>query len=455
MKELERCVAGCRWPVPSCPVPGELGSTGIRTAGKGASSPNIRDVNGGATMPPQRMSERRAEREVIVLAMMRMTGLTMLGVLALTTVAVAAPAPNAPGASIPRPEGRAVMAGRVPQTVRTWTMAFVLTTRPGTDTSTAAFQAKIGKVTDVRDRMDKAMRIATEGLGAITPSDEVFLVQIDPPPNGVVNDGDTNGFARDVAKLLYEQTTDVWDFIAVYADYATPMVGSRYVRAKNNTTKIGFQLWDGTEHFGSAGRLMGVGLIDDVARMPQQSDYADGDVQLLLHETIGHQYGVFHPEINRLGAHFALGLQSPCFTMMYGRPWKRVDDTHFKCEQGPNPNTGVLGVKFHPWMMYMMGLKERSKVPAQLMRIALDELPDNRYSQYETTGTFEWVTMTDLFGPPTGAEIPRPPLSLANSHGIIVAPVPGDPTERVRRVDVRDRLRIDRRVPRVGPMAPE
>ena len=96
-----------------------------------------------------------------------------------------------------------------------------------------------------------------------------------------------------------------------------------------------------------------------------------------------------------------------------------------------------------------------SSVPAQLRKIALDELPDNRYSQYETTGTFEWVTMTDLFGPPTGAEIPRPPLSLANSHGIIVAPAPGDPTETVRRVDSRDTLRIDRRVPRVGPMAPE
>jgi hypothetical protein len=334
-------------------------------------------------------------------------------------------------------------------------MAFVLATRPGTDTSTAGSQAKIGKVTDVRDRMDEAMHIATEGLGAITPSDEVFIVQIDPPPNGVVSDSDTNGFARDVAKLVYEQTEDVWDFIAVYADYTTPLVGSRYIRAKNDTTKIGFQLWDGTEHFGSAGRLMGVGLIDDVARMPQQMEFADGDMQLLLHETIGHQYGVFHPEVNRPGGHFALGLESPCFTMMYGRPWRRVDDTHFKCEQEPNPNTGLLDIKFHPWMMYMMGLRRRSEVPAQLMKVALDELPDNRYSQYETTGTLEWVTMTELFGPPTGADIPRPALSLASGHGIIVAPDPTDLNEKVRRVDLRDRIRIDRRPPRVGPMAPK
>ena len=199
---------------------------------------------------------------------------------------------------------------------------------------------------------------------------------------------------------------------------------------------------------------MGVGLIDDVNRMPQPLEDADGDMQLLLHETIGHQYGVFHPEISRLGDHFALGLESPGFTMMYGRPWQRIDDTHFKCEQEPNPNTGLLDIKFHPWMMYMMGLKERSQVPARLRKIALDQMPEHRYSQYETTGTFEWVTMTQLFGPPTGAEIPRPPLALASDRGVVVAPNPADPTEKVRRLDVRHGIRMERRRPRVGPMAP-
>ena len=381
-----------------------------------------------------------------------MTGVWVLIASAAVTVGVSAPNPNTARPSIRR---RAATVTRRPQIVRRWTMALVLATRPGTDTSTTAFDAKLKKVTDVRDRMGVAMRVATEGLGAITPSSEVFIVGIDPPPNGVVNSGDTNSLARDIAKLVYEQTGDDWDFLAVYADYATPTVGSRYVRAKNDTTKIGFQLWDGTEHFGSDGRLMGVGLIDDVGRMPGPMESADGDMQLLLHETIGHHYGVYHPEINRGGIHFALGMESPCFTMMYGRPWTRIDDTHFRCEQERNPNTGLLDIKFHPWMMYMMGLKKRSEVPAQLMKVALDELPEHRYSQYDSTGSFEMVTMTQLFGPPTASDIPRPALSLASEHGIIVAPDPMDLANGVRRVDLRDGLKIERRLPQVGPMAPK
>ncbi|MFW6156748.1 MAG: hypothetical protein ACOC7J_05465, partial [Armatimonadota bacterium] len=283
---------------------------------------------------------------------------------------------------------------------------------------------------------------------------EVFIVHIDPPPDGVADDRETIDFAKAVAKLLFQQTQDVWDLIAVYADYGSPHMGSRYIRARNDTTRIGFDLWDGTEAFGSAGRLMGVGLIDDVNGVPQPWELADGDMQLLLHETIGHQYGVYHPEIRKRGSHFANGLESPSFTMMYGRPWQCIDDTHFRCEQQPNPDTGILDITFHPWILYIMGLKQRREVPARLRLIALDELPGARYSQYETTGTFEWVTMTDLFGPPTAADIPRPPLSLASDRGILVAPDPTDTSEMIRMMQPSDTLRPRRNLPRVEPMAP-
>jgi len=347
------------------------------------------------------------------------------------------------------------MAAKVlPTPRRVWTMAFVLATGTATNTTTAVFAAKRAKVDQLRGRVRAGMRAATDGLGVINPSGQVFVIKIAPPPEGVVNDADTVAFARDVAQTLYEQITDAWDFIAVYADYPDKLVGSRFIRAQNATTLIRYGLWDGTGYFRSGRRLLGVGLIEDVRFIPSGSTYADTNMQLLLHETIGHQYGVYHSPIMKPGNHFHNGLEAPCFSVMYGRPWRRIDDTHFRCDQARNPTTGLLDIKFHPWMMYMMGLKRRSEVPSRLMKISLDTPPESRYGLYASTGTFQWVYMTQLFGPPTAAHLARPPLSRLGQGKTIIRDDPLTLPGHILPPGTARKLKLRRRIPGVGPLGP-
>ncbi len=280
---------------------------------------------------------------------------------------------------------------------RTWTMAFVLAANPSEDPRAPDIKARVHKVNRMRDAVDHAFRVATGGLGAIEPSPCVYVVKTTPPPGGLSDEGEVQAFAQRVACRLYEETPDRWDFIAVYEAYRNVKVGSRHITARNDSTRSGLRAPDTTASFGSSGRLLGVGLIADTDDMPIASSSADMDMQLLLHETIAHQYGVFRTALDGGGWHFDAGIESPSFTVLYGRPWVRIDDTHFTTAEVRDPQTGKFLITFHPWILYAMGLKERNEVPARLMKVHPDRAPAHRYDLVTTTGTFEWITFTSAF----------------------------------------------------------
>ncbi len=282
---------------------------------------------------------------------------------------------------------------------RTWTMAFVLLTAPDTDTSTPAFATKLAKVEYMRQRVGRYFKVATGNLGALRPSGQVFVLQ----PEGYIPDvrvGPTNvlyDFVQRVTGLLYDRTGDEWDFVAIYEDYPDRQVTARHLYVQNDTARSGLDLFDMSGDYGSAGRLLGVGLVWDVNDMPADYDFSQSRMHLLLHETIGHQYGVHLAALAQPGAHFDLGIESPSFTVMYGRPWVRIDDTHFTTAEVLDPVGGHFLITFHPWIMHIMGLKGRNEVPSRLMKVHPDTPPAHRYDLVTTTGTFGWIHFRDVF----------------------------------------------------------
>ncbi|MFQ6132824.1 MAG: hypothetical protein ACE5R4_12360 [Armatimonadota bacterium] len=299
-----------------------------------------------------------------------------------------------------RREMRAVAdPGLWPEARHTWTMAFVLLTYPETDTTTGAFSAKMRKVEQMRRRVGREFRKATEGLGAMSPSAEVFVLQPERPiPCIRVRHGDgLYEFAQRVARMLYERTDDVWDFIAIYEDYPEEHVNSRHLFARSQDVRTGMHYFDATDRYGSDGRLMSVGLIKDVNEMPATYDYVESGMQLLLHETVGHHFGVYREELSPERVHFEAGIEGPTFTVLYGRPWVRVDDTHFTTAEVRDSETGHFLVTYHPWIMYLMGLKTRAEVPSRIMKVNPDTRPSHRYDLVTTTGSFEWISFEDLF----------------------------------------------------------
>ncbi len=311
-----------------------------------------------------------------------------------------------------RSEMRAMLdPGLWPEARQTWTMAFVLLTYPETDITTGAFAAKVAKVEHMRRRVGREFRKATEGLGAMAPSAEVFVLQPERPiPCIRVRHGDgLYEFAQRVAGMLYARTDDEWDFIAIYEDYPEEHVNSRHLFAQSQDVRTGMHRFDATARFGSEGRLLSVGLIKDVNEMPATYDYVESGMQLLLHETVGHHFGVYREELSPERIHFEAGIEGPTFTMMYARPWVRIDDTHFTTAEVRDPETGHFVVTYHPWLMYLMGLKRRGEVPSRIMKVDPDTRPSHRYDLVTTTGTFEWIYFEDLFPMRFVAEVPARP----------------------------------------------
>jgi hypothetical protein len=136
--------------------------------------------------------------------------------------------------------------------------------------------------------------------------------------------------------------------------------------------------------------------VTDVRNLPQTYDFMGSEMHLLLHEVFGHQWGVFVPRLDGGGFHFDVGIESPTFTVLYGRPWRKVDETHFTTANVQDPATGTFKVTFHPWMLYIAGMKTRAEVPEALMDVSPDAPPSHRYDLVTTSGTYVNVLLQDL-----------------------------------------------------------
>ena len=288
-------------------------------------------------------------------------------------------------------------------------MAFVVVAHPEDDITTDEFAAGVAKVDRMRQAVPGAFRAATEGLGRLETSDKVFVVQDYTWSRPRANPAwqDLYGKVRSTLKDVYEETGDVWDFVAIYMadDRVDSFGGGALLIQSEDGSKADLAPYDHTRRVGSDGRLLCVGLINRVeAMLPLEHIHGSEGMHCLLHETIGHHYGMYWRALNPPGQrmHFHWGIEGPAFTMLYARPWVKVDDTHFKVvapddQRFPGPGDQFVH-RFHPWMLYIMGLKRVDEVPSRIMKVHVADPPADRYELTEFTGTFEWINLQDVFG---------------------------------------------------------
>ena len=147
-------------------------------------------------------------------------------------------------------------------------MAFVVVAHPADDITTDEFAAGVAKVDRMRQAVPGAFRVATEGFGRLETSNKVFVVQNDTWSRPKANPAwqDLYGRVRWTLKDVYEETGDVWDFVAIYMadDRGDSFGGNAALIQSEDASMTGLAAYDHTRRVGSDGRLLCVGLINKV-----------------------------------------------------------------------------------------------------------------------------------------------------------------------------------------------
>ena len=285
----------------------------------------------------------------------------------------------------------------VSSTSRSYSVAFILLAPQGTDTSSPAFQTLLNRVNTVKAQLPDQFSRSTDGRGTADVSYPTVVIIPDGTAYGVTDSANMWPFLRDtMTNQFYSDHPDDFDFLAIYEIYPDIIIGSRHLGVRSRVAGFGISPYDTTAIWGSAGRLRGVGLVRDANDLPDSYDFANSRMHLLLHEVFGHQWGVFAQRLSKPGSHFDIGIESPNFTVLYGRPWIKIDDNNYTTADIQDPVTGFTKVIFHPWMMYVSGMKLRSEIPQSLFDVEPDTPPASRYSIVTTTGTSETVTLQSI-----------------------------------------------------------
>lgn len=280
---------------------------------------------------------------------------------------------------------------------KSYSVAFIVLAPEGTDTTTSEFQAHLNKVEDIKTALTSQFVTSTEGRGIVDVSYPIIVLTPPGPVYGLSDGGLMWTFLREtMVNHFYTAHPDDFDFLAIYELYPDKSIGSRHLTTKTKVAGFGITPYDISASWGSGGRLRGVGLVTDLTNLPNEYEFIASRMHLLLHEVFGHQWGVFADRIMKPGFHFDIGIESPNFTVLYGRPWRMVDETHFTTEDVQDPATGTFKVTFHPWMLYVAGMKTRSEVPILLMDVEPDTPPSSRYDLVTTTGTYENITLQSV-----------------------------------------------------------
>lgn len=281
-----------------------------------------------------------------------------------------------------------------PATHKTYSVAFILLAPEGTDTSSSAFQTALNRVNGIKAQLPDQFNRSTDGRGSVDVSYPTVILTPAGPVYGLEDQPNMWNFLRStIVNHFYTAHPDDFDFLAIYEIYPDKSIGSRHLTVRTRVAGFGLTPYNNAPIWGSAGRLQGIGLIKDANEMPDIYSFSASEMHLLLHEVFGHQWGVFATRLQKPGAHFDIGIQSPNFTVLYGRPWIKVDDTHYTTADIQDPATGFTKVIFHPWMLYVAGMKSRSEVPTSVLEVEPDTPPASRYDLVTTTGTSETVTL--------------------------------------------------------------
>ncbi|MFW9789503.1 MAG: hypothetical protein ACFFE2_12015 [Candidatus Thorarchaeota archaeon] len=281
---------------------------------------------------------------------------------------------------------------------RVYKVGFVLLAPEGSDVTSSEFQTYLDRLDGIKNALNYQFHTSTLEYGVVDV-DYPVVVLTPPGPIYDIYDSYTQLYAfirETIANNFYSDHPDAFDFLAIYEAYPDKTIGSRHITVNTRVAGFGIYPYDLSYDWGSSGRLRGVGLVADVRTLPDSYDFMESKMHLLLHEVFGHQWGVFADRIGTSGAHFETGIESPTFTVMYGRPWRRIDETHFTTENIQDPETGHFKVTFHPWILYVAGMLARSEIPEELMDVSPDTPPAHRYDLVDTTGTYEIVTLQSV-----------------------------------------------------------
>ncbi len=274
------------------------------------------------------------------------------------------------------------------QARRSYRVAFVLLAPVGTDPTSGEVRSGLAKIAELKRQYVREFFKATDFTGVVDVSyPTVFLTP--PGPIYGVFDGDPllTNFTRRASREFYATQPDDFDFVVYYEMYPDKAPGSRHFTVRTAVAGLGVPRRDYSSSYGASGRLRGIGLITDVADLPDTYAYGSSRMRLLLHESMAHQWGVYSETMRTSGSHYR-GVQSldDAHTLLYARPWRQISPNLFRVDDYRDPDTGFFRYVFHPWTLYVAGLKRRDEVPDSVLQVTPDRLePIGR--AFVTTGT--------------------------------------------------------------------
>ncbi len=241
-------------------------------------------------------------------------------------------------------------------------VGFILLTADATDTSTPDFQAKVNKIRVIQEKFKEEYLYATYGRSLVVGSQGVAVIKMSGPIPDVDN---AETFLKQVTAKYYSDHGDLYDHLVIYEDFAGASLGSRSYRIRNNVCNIGQSIYDNSAEYGSNRVLKTIGLVCDVNDLPAAYHFCDSKMHLLMHEGIGHQFGIYG--LQSLGIsdsiHFNQYCGGPSFSYMYAHPWRMTPDGRFYVVL-PTADEFRDGffVRFHPLVLYAMGLYSADEV---------------------------------------------------------------------------------------------
>ncbi|MFA4891053.1 MAG: hypothetical protein WC604_01720 [Candidatus Gracilibacteria bacterium] len=222
-----------------------------------------------------------------------------------------------------------------------------------------------------REQTSTAFAEATNNLASMDTSTPLFIMEtedtmFDELKKLTHQDIITNNF--------YETNPDDYDFIIVFTAFDSNGAPSNYMGVTNQIEGIGIPLGDSTLSMGSEGQLKGVIVLYDwheAIAPPQYVTSTSHILHFLIPHEIGHYWGVYVGDkfsgdgSEELGLkdylssyHFYGGLESPyeTGTLMGANYFIPSGNGTFVI------NNDELGIKkYHPFMLYFMGLLPESE----------------------------------------------------------------------------------------------
>lgn len=283
----------------------------------------------------------------------------------------------------------------LPEARKSYSVGFILLVPPSMDTTTAEFNAEMNKLSRIKAEFEREFRKATDFTGEAIAS-PTFVIQPTLPPRGVEDDNAMYDFLRRTAReQFYDRRGDDYDFLAFYELFPETHVGGRHWTLRTAVAGFGIReqnrsgAWD-------APNLRGIGAVIDLTELPSSYSYQYSRMHLLLHEVFGHQWGVYARDLTRAGSHYDIGIEADAHTVLYARPWRHTGVGQFEVASVTDRDTGAPKVIFHPWTLYVAGLKTRAEVPASLFKVRPDVAPSSRYDVYSTTGSADTITLQQI-----------------------------------------------------------